>query len=39
MKQFIRQIEEHVNLYRDNKTGIAWVEDGRTGLGYREIYQ
>lgn len=33
MKQFIRQIEKHVNLYRDNKTGIAWIEDGRTGLG------
>ncbi len=33
MKQFIRQIEEHVNLYRDDKTGIAWIEDGRTGLG------
>lgn len=33
MKQFIRQIEEHVNLYRDDKNGIAWIEDGRTGLG------
>lgn len=33
MKYFIRQIEEHVNLYRDDKTGIAWIEDGRTGLG------
>lgn len=33
MKQFIRNIEEHVNLYRDDKSGIAWIEDGRTGLG------
>ena len=33
MKQFIRKIENHVNLYRDDKTGIAWIEDGRTGLG------
>lgn len=33
MKQFIRQIEECVNLYRDDKTGIAWIEDGRIGLG------
>lgn len=32
MKQFIRSIEGHVNLYRDNKTGIAWIEDARTGL-------
>lgn len=33
MRQFIRKIEEHVNLYRDDKNGIAWIEDGRTGLG------
>lgn len=32
MKQFIRKIEEHVNLYRDDKNGIAWIEYGRTGL-------
>lgn len=33
MKQFIKSIEDHVNLYRDDRTGIAWIEDGRTGLG------
>ena len=33
MKQFIREIEESVNLYRDDINGIAWIEDGRTGLG------
>jgi hypothetical protein len=32
MKQFIRKIEENINLYRDDKSGIAWIEDGRTGL-------
>jgi hypothetical protein len=33
MKQFIREIEKNVNLYRDDKNGIVWIEDGRTGLG------
>lgn len=33
MKQFIKEIEENVNLYRDDKSGVAWIEDGRTGLG------
>jgi len=33
MKQFIREIEKNVNFYRDDKNGIAWIEDGRTGLG------
>ena len=33
MKQFVRKIEEYVNLYRDDKSGIAWIEDGRTGNG------
>ena len=32
-KQFIREIEPDVILYRDNRTGIAWVADGRTGCG------
>lgn len=31
MKKFIREIREHVELYRDDKTGIAWIEDGTTG--------
>ena len=34
MKQHIRHIREHVDLYRDPKTGIAWVEDYTTGLGH-----
>lgn len=33
MKRFVKRIEDCVNLYRDDKTGIAWIEDGRTGLG------
>jgi hypothetical protein len=33
MKQFIKEIEPSVRLYRDDRNGIAWIEDGRTGLG------
>lgn len=33
MKQFIRKFEEHVNLYRDDKNGIAWIKNGRIGIG------
>lgn len=32
-KQLIREIEPYKKLYRDNKNGIAWIEDGSTGLG------
>ena len=31
MKQFIRKIDENVNLYRDSNNGIAWIDDGRIG--------
>ena len=33
MKQFVREIEKHINLYKDDKSGIAWIEDGTTGTG------
>ena len=33
-KEIIAQLMEYVILYRDPKTGIAWVEDGRTGNGH-----
>lgn len=33
MKRFIREIKPHVNLYRDDKSGIAWIEDGTSGCG------
>ncbi len=32
-KRMIREIEPGVILYRDDKTGIAWIADGRTGCG------
>lgn len=32
MKQFVREVNQYANLYRDDKTGIAWIEDGSTGL-------
>lgn len=33
MKKLIREINEYTRLYRDDKTGIAWIEDGSTGMG------
>lgn len=35
-KVFVKLIDQdpHLKLYRDPKTGIAWIEDGHTGLGY-----
>ena len=33
-KQLIQKIDEHASLYRDPENGLAWVEDGRTGLGF-----
>jgi len=33
-KQFIKEIKPYANLYRDDKTGIAWIEDSSTGLGH-----
>lgn len=32
MKKFIKEITPHVNLYRDDSNGIAWIENGSTGL-------
>lgn len=34
MKQLIRKITPYKTLYRDDKNGIAWIEDGSTGLGH-----
>lgn len=31
-KQFIREIAKYKDLYRDNITGIAWIEDGTAGV-------
>lgn len=33
-KQLIAHLNAHANVYRDRKTGIAWVEDYRTGTGH-----
>lgn len=33
MKQFIREIKQGINLYRDDINGIAWIEDGTSGMG------
>lgn len=33
-KRLLRQVGYHQFLYRDPKTGIAWVEDGTAGLGH-----
>lgn len=32
-KQLIREINKYTKLYRDDRNGIAWIEDGSTGLG------
>lgn len=34
MKRHLRQIEPYIQLYRDDRTGIAWVENGQTGCGH-----
>ena len=33
-KELIEEITDFIGLYRDPETGIAWVEDGRTGNGH-----
>ena len=33
-KKLIKNIGEYQNLYRDDRTGIAWVEDGSTGCSH-----
>jgi hypothetical protein len=33
-RKLVREIQPHVNLYQDTKTGIAWVENGRAGIGH-----
>lgn len=34
MKKYLRDIAPHQHLYRDDKTGIAWIHDGRSGVVY-----
>ena len=32
-KQFIKEVAPYKKLYRDDKNGIAWIEDGSSGCG------
>ena len=34
MKQLIKVLDEHVKMYKDPRTGLVWIENGRTGLGH-----
>lgn len=33
-RSFVRQLAPYVELHRDERNGIAWVEDGTTGCGH-----
>ena len=33
-KRLIREVKPYAKLYRDDRTGIAWIEDGSTGCGH-----
>lgn len=33
MKRLLKKIRPYIELYRDPKNGIAWVEDGTSGNG------
>lgn len=33
-KTIIKKVGPDAILYRDDKTGIAWIQDGSTGLGH-----
>lgn len=33
-KVLLKKVGEYASLYRDPVTGIAWVEDGSTGMGH-----
>jgi hypothetical protein len=30
-KRFIKEVAPYVELYRDDRTGIAWIENGQSG--------
>jgi hypothetical protein len=34
MKRLIKEIRPYVELYIDDRTGLAWVENGSTGNGH-----
>ena len=33
-KTFVRELSPHIELHRCPRTGVAWVENGRTGAGH-----
>lgn len=33
-KVFIREVAPYANLYKDDRNGLAWIEDGSTGMGH-----
>lgn len=34
MKELIKEVSPYIKLYRDTRTGIAWVENGELGIGH-----
>lgn len=34
MKELIKEVAPYKTLYRDTRSGIAWVEDGTAGVGH-----
>ena len=34
MKRFIKDVKPYCPLFIDDKTGIAWIENGSTGTGH-----
>jgi len=34
MKELLDDLARHAHLYRDSDTGIAWVEDGSSGVSH-----
>lgn len=33
-KEFVRKVGEYQTLFRDSKSGLAWINDESTGLGH-----
>ena len=34
MKQLIRHVQPHIDLYTDPDSGLAWVENGTAGVAH-----
>ena len=33
-KRFIKNVNDHAVMYRDDRNGITWIENGSTGMGH-----